>query len=253
MGKLNDINNFSVVFLSAGTGSRLGALGKAIPKSLIKIKNETLLYRLVKFFLKKKLRELNIIVGYKHKMIFNELKAIKNIKINYIYSKNFISNGSCYSWYLFKKYWEIKKKPILMFHTDLIFDEKFADNIIYSKIKNIIGIRLSKKNKLKKNSFVVRVNKKRMFAKEIGLKKNVKSFYGEVICINKFSIEVMNKIFNYMKIYFKNYGKSSTWEFMLNNFINDYKKIKINVLKDQNFKWVNINSPKDLTYAKKLF
>lgn len=252
MGKLIDINNFSVILLSAGTGSRLGALGKIIPKSLIQINEETLIHRLVKYLLKKKLRELNIVVGYKHKMILNELKKIKNIKVNYIYSKNFISNGSCFSWFLFKKFWEIKKKPILMFHTDLIFDEKFADNIISSKIQNIIGVRYSAKKKLKENSFVVRTDK-RMTAKEIGLKKNMKSFYGEIICINKFSSKVMNKIFKFMKIYFKNNSKSLTWEFMLNNFIKINKNIKINILKNQNFNWVNINNPKDLVYAKKIF
>lgn len=252
MGKLNDINNFSVVFLSAGTGSRLGALGKIIPKSLIQINKETLVHRLVKYLLKKKLRELNIVVGYKHKMILNELKKIKNIKVNYIYSKNYISNGSCYSWFLFKKFWKIKKKPLLMFHTDLIFDEKFADNIISSKIQNIIGVKPSDKNKLKENSFVVRANR-RMHVKEIGLKKNMKSFYGEIICINKFSSKVMNKIFNFMTIYFKNNSKSLTWEFMLNNFIKINKNIKMYILKKQNFNWVNINNPKDLVYAKKIF
>lgn len=56
-----------------------------------------------------------------------------------------------------------------------------------------------------------------------------------------------------MKIYFKNNSKSLTWEFMLNNFIKINKNIKINILKNQNFNWVNINNPKDLVYAKKIF
>ena len=45
-----------------------------------------------------------------------------------------------------------------MFHTDLVFSNKFLDNIIKSK-KNIIGVKQTKKQKLKNKSFVVEVGK----------------------------------------------------------------------------------------------
>ena len=80
----------------------------------------------------KGLKELNIILGYKHNMILKELKKIKSIKINYIKMKDYINTGSVYSLYNFKKLWLKKKqKPILMFHTDIIFDPRYLEKYNY--------------------------------------------------------------------------------------------------------------------------
>ena len=52
-----DINDYSVVLLCAGIGSRLGKLTNGRPKSLLKVNNNSLLTRIVSILKKKKLKK----------------------------------------------------------------------------------------------------------------------------------------------------------------------------------------------------
>ena len=134
-----------------------------------------------------------------------------------------------------------------MFHTDLIFNNRFLDNIIKSKRNNIIGVKQVKKYKLKNKSFVAEVNKS-MQVKKIGKLKEIKKPYGEIICINKFSKKTFQKLFLFLKDYFKNNPKNITWEYPVSHFA---QFSKLYVLKKQNFNWININTRKDLIQARK--
>ena len=80
-------------------------------------------------------------------------------------------------------------------------------------------------------------------------KTNNSNFYGEVSCINKFSYKSMNKIFNFMKIYFKDNGRDFTWEILLNAII---KRgiLKISTNNKNSKYWYNINKPIDIVKLK---
>ena len=71
-------------------------------------------------------------------------------------------NGHGYSLYQFKDQWKKEPKPLLMIHTDIIFEDNYLDNIINDKKENIIGIKDVKNHILKKNSFVVKEDNKRI-------------------------------------------------------------------------------------------
>lgn len=251
MVTLNKLKGYDVVFLSAGLGNRMGKIGKDMPKSLLKIRSKTIIFRLVDHLASRGLEELNIILGFKYKKILKELNKIKNLKINFSIIKDFKNNGSAFSWYQFKNLWK-KKKPLLVMHTDIILDNRYIDNILYSRKENIVGVKKQAKNKLKKKSFIVKVNKKMQLSR-IDLNSNLKEGYGEILCVNKFSIVVAKEIFKFMKKFFIKNGTHMTWEYVLDDFIRNNKNIKINVLKNQNFDWVNVNEPKDLSIAKKKF
>ena len=100
------LKNYFILLLSAGTGSRMGQIGKKQPKSLIMFNNETIITKLIKHLKDRGAKEINIILGYKYKKILNELKYLK-IRINYLVIKDFNNTGSVYSLYksynLFKK------------------------------------------------------------------------------------------------------------------------------------------------------
>ncbi len=245
---MDQLKNYFVILLAAGSGSRMGAISKKIPKSLLKVGKTTPLDSLVKKLRHRGVKEINLILGFEYKKILEHLKKYKDIKFNYLIIKNFLKNGSV--WSLYKSYdlWKLRRyKIILMFHTDLVFSNKFLDNIIKSKKKNIIGVKQTKKQKLKNKSFVVEVGKS-MQIKKIGKLKEVKKPFGEIICINKFSDKTFKKIFLYLKNYFKNNSKNITWEYPISNFA---KQNKLYALKKQNFEWVNINTKKDLDLARR--
>ena len=242
-----ELKDYFILLLSAGTGSRMGLMGKKLPKSLILIKKQTILSYIINVLKKRGAKEVNIILGYKYKKILKELKLL-NIKTNYLVIKDFINTGSVYSLYksynLFKKN---KKKKILMLHTDLIFNPKFLDNIIKSKKNNIIGIRTVDKNLYKQNSFLIEADKK-FRLKKIGKLNEILKPKGEIICINKFSKKMFISLIAFLKNYFQKVTKNITWEYPISNFS---KKNSLFVLKNQNYEWFNINKPSDLTLAKR--
>lgn len=245
---MDQLKNYFIILLSAGSGSRMGNLSKNIPKSLLKVGSTTPLDSLVKKLRFRGVKEINMILGFKYKKILGHLKKYKDIKFNYVVIKDFNKNGSVWSLYKSYNLWKIKKsKIILMFHTDLIFNNRFLDNIIKSKRNNIIGVKQVKKYKLKNKSFVAEVNKS-MQVKKIGKLKEIKKPYGEIICINKFSKRTFQKLFLFLKDYFKNNSKNITWEYPVSHFA---QFSKLYVLKKQNFNWININTRKDLIQARR--
>ena len=77
MGKIINLSNYSIVLLSAGTGRRLGALGKKYPKCLLKINNKTLIELLIKNLKKRNAKNISIIVGYRSKMLIKTKYQLK--------------------------------------------------------------------------------------------------------------------------------------------------------------------------------
>lgn len=252
MVKLNK-NKYCALILSAGTGSRMKGYMNSVPKSLLKIKKQSLISRIINILKLYRIKNIYITVGYKKEKIIQHLKKIKGVNIQYIFVKNFKNVGSSYSWYLFRNKWLKKKQPVIMLHSDIYFNEKYLDRIIKAKIKNIIGSIKKKSIHIKKNGFVIEVDKKSKILKIDHKKYSQKEelSYQEILCINKFSINTMKNILIYMKKYFKIYGKMHTWEYILNNFISE-KKYKLFTIKSLNYFWQNINTTKEYNLAKKI-
>ena len=82
--------------------------------------------------------------------------------------------------------------------------------------------------------------------------KNIAKPKGEILGINKFSTKTTNKIFNFMTKFLKGENKTLNWEFVVDKFIFETKS-KLYILFKQKYLWVNINSFKDLNYAKKVY
>ena len=252
MDKIINLSNYSIVLLSAGTGRRLGVLGKKYPKCLLKINNKTLIELLIKNLKKRNAKNISIIVGYRSKMLIKFLKRLKlkGIKMNFIKIKGYKKNGHSYSWFLYKDHWIKEKKPLILLHTDIFFDPIYLDNILKSKKSNIIGVKCKKNHIFKKKSLVVEVNKKNQIRKINHLSKIAKP-QGEIIGVNKFSVRTTKNIFNFMDNFFKNKGKFLSWENLIDHYIKKTND-SIFILKNQDYPWININTVEDYFEAKTL-
>lgn len=239
------INDYSVVLLCAGIGRRLGKLAKGRPKSLLKINDKSLLLRIVSILKKKKIKELSLVVGFKSNLIVKELKKISGIKFNYIKINNYRLNGHACSWHAFKNHWLKTKKPIILMHTDIYFDERYLNNILLSKKKNIIGIH-SNENLYREDSIMAYCNKKNILKKLDYLTKS-KQYLGEVLGINKVSKKTCKKLFLFMDSFLIKDKKKLSWEFMLNFFLKKNLDC-FYVLKNQKYIWKNINYLEDYNY-----
>lgn len=234
----------NIFILAAGSGSRMGKLGVEKPKSLISINKKIILLEIIKNLNEiKAKKKFFFVLGYKYKKILNELRKNK-IKFEYTYNKQYSKTGSALSWYLLKRYLSKNKNETIVIHADIYFHFDHLRKIVDSKKKDLIGSVQKKKSSIKKKGWVVEANKKLQIIK-LRQKTNNSNFYGEVSCINKFSYKSMNKIFNFMKIYFKDNGRDFTWEILLNAII---KRgiLKISTNNKNSKYWYNINKPIDI-------
>jgi choline kinase len=249
-----NLNNYSVVLLSAGIGRRLGTLGKKYPKCLLKINNKTLIELLLGKLKKRNAKRISMIVGYKSQMLIKFLKKVKGIKINFIKIGGYKINGHSYSWFKYRNQWLKEKKPLVLIHADIHFDPIYLDNIMKSKKNNIIGIKHKTNHKFKRNTlkehYVVKIDKKNKI-KQINPANRINKPQGEIIGINKFSKETTGKIFKFMEKFFAVGNKALSWEIFLNHYIQQTKE-SFFVLKNQSYSWININTFGDYLKAKML-
>ena len=250
MGKIKSVNKYSFVILSAGTGSRLGKIGSNTPKCLVQINKKKIIQNIIELLISIGAKEVFIGVGFKSQKIKEELKKFNKIKVIYYKINDFKKNGSVYTLYKFKNLWN-KKKNIIMLHSDIIFDKKYLINILKSKKKNIIGVKKIGKTFRKEKSFMAKINKK-FELNNIDYNCNLNNPYGEIICINKFSSKFFLQLLNFFRSKFSFGRNKETWEWLLSDFLQITNE-KVFVLKNQNFRWINMNTFSDYVYAKKLF
>ena len=251
LNKNKNLSNFLVIILAAGLGRRLGANGKLKPKSLTTINKKTILKRIIEKLSNFKAEKIHFILGYKHKQILNYLKK-NNINFSYSYSKKYRSTSTGYSWLLAEKIFLKFKKPSILLHADILFSDQYLKNIIDSKINNIIGSKKILKNKKLKDVYKIFTDNN-LSINRISKMQSNHIPYSEVIGINKFSFQFQKHIYNFLKLKLKDENnKNLTWEELINIYVNENKKKKIYVLKNQKYKWININRKKDIIHARKL-
>lgn len=220
MGKLKN-ENYNVVILAAGIGSRFGkSINK--PKCLLKINNKTIIQILIENLILVGIKKINIVVGFKKKEIINHLSNIKNIEINYIYNRDYKRFGSGYSWYQSLKKIDLKNSFFLL-HADIIFDKSYIKSIFNSKKKNLILQTSFNESKLQDNSLVIESCAKNLI-KGIGFKKYFPESNHEIVCINKFCSVTIINFYYFLKYYFKHKkNREKTWELIINDFIKKKK------------------------------
>ena len=133
-------------------------------------------------------------------------------------------------------------------HADIYFDEKYLNNILTSKKKNIIGIHSNQK--IYRNDSIMAYCNNKNILESLNFFKKDKSFFGETLGINKVSRETSNKLFLFMDSFLKKDKKKLSWEFMLNYFLKK-KGEQFYVLKNQKYIWKNVNYLEDYNYLVK--
>ncbi len=249
MDKINQSKDFSILILAAGIGSRFNKSNFNLPKSLIKINRKPLLEIILKNLKIRGYEDINMILGYKYSTITNFLNQKKNLpKIEYKVIRNYSVYGHGYSLYKFKDLWLKKKKNVIMLHADLYYDWKYFDDIVSNMHKNIIGMTNYKFKQSDSKTLAISLDDS-FKIKSIGYKKDLKKPNGQVVCINKFSSDMMKKIFIYMnKYYMSKSNKKNSWEFVFNNFIKE-TNASFYSNNSKPYPWFNINTIDDLKSA----
>lgn len=112
----------SAVILCGGKGTRLGSLGKKMPKALVSIHNKPIIWYIINILIKKGFNHFILPTGYKGNMIKKYIKKVSNKKSSYKF--DVIQTGTNTS--ISKRIYKIKNKIIsknfLLLNGDAIFD-----------------------------------------------------------------------------------------------------------------------------------
>jgi len=192
----------TAVILCGGRGTRLGLLGKRIPKTLIKIQGEPILWYIINVLKNNNFNHFILPIGYKGRMIQNYIKKKKSFKKLDI---EIIDTGINSN--IAKRIEKIKKKittrHFLLLNGDAIFNfniKKIFDLHLYNN-KNITFI--GTQTQLPYGTIGVIDNKVRSFERNITfnavLKKNFQYFKGYLYS----GISIINS--NFIKLNFKNF------------------------------------------------
>ena len=233
-----------LILLAAGKSSRIFNKIKT-NKCLIKIKNKPLIKHLIDSARDVKIKDIDIVVGFKSK---NIKKKLNDKSLNYIHNKKYSSTDMVYSSILSLK--KCKTDAIICY-TDIYFDKKIFKYIVKYKSTNILVpyLRSWKKvwNKRKKNIFhdaeTFVTNKQKNLILEIGNKFNIKNYKKTTGQFMGIIYLPQKKIKNFIKLYkFYNKKKVQFTEFL--NFL-ILKKNKLSTFGHNSF-WYEFDDIEDL-------
>lgn len=150
------------IVLAAGFGSRLEKPLNKIPKSLLKIKNKTILYNILNNLILNNIININIVIGYKQKIIkkyvLKEFK--KRAKFKFIYNRFYKKRGNIYSVFLTNKF--IKDK-VIIFNADIIISKNTLRKLIYNSEKNLFLA--NNKKQINKDDIIFHYNNRKIVKK----------------------------------------------------------------------------------------
>ena len=117
------MKNFrTAVILCGGRGTRLGSIGKKIPKTLVKIHGKEILWYIIKILKKNKFNHIILPLGYKGNMIKKLTKKYKNLFNDIVFVDTGENSNIGKRIFLIQN--KIKSDNFLLLIGDAIFDIK---------------------------------------------------------------------------------------------------------------------------------
>ena len=157
------------------------------PNALVEVYNEKIIERSINLLLKKKIKKIYIVCGYKAELFSYLEKKYSQVQI--IYNNDYQEKGSFYSLLTLK---DICQDDIILLDSDIIYEEKALDYILESNRVNAILV--SAEKGYKNESFIEEKNGKLWnISKDI---RELANYSAEMLGISKLSKNLLKDIFN---------------------------------------------------------
>ena len=246
------------VILAAGMGTRLMPLTKEIPKALLKIKETTLLERMIKNCINADISKFIVVVGYNKDKVIDlcpEIAEKYDIEIKTIVNEKYDVTNTSVSTYLASKYIEEnEQEDFILVNGDNVVDPEIISRLSKS---NNTGMIIDNFKELNEESFKLIIaneslNEKKTIAngkiEAIGKGLDIPSSSGEFIGVSKVvkdDVAEFNRILeglieedpqNYYDFAYKDLSIVKTIDFVLTNGL----------------KWTEIDDHNDWENAQKL-
>lgn len=246
------MSQLTALILAAGYGSRISDV-TTDPKSLLKIKEKSLMDWHFEALKAVGIRNVVVVTGYKRDVLEAYLAKFKmDFDIHFAINDDYRIKGNTYSFY-----YGLEKThgDFLLFDADLIYDTKILKSFVEDNNPNQILVGESSiddiecaKTMIDKDGYVRMTIDKRAVTEDERAKF---IFAGEAIGILKFSKNYRDDMYEACKSFLsdeKNISKN--WEHVMNEFLLNHDMSVHQAVSDR---WVEIDNKEDLEKAKRLF
>lgn len=230
------------LILAAGFGSRLAPITNNIPKSLVPVNGQPILFKQIDNLHENGINDITIISGYKADILEEKVHYFyPDVKI--VVSIDYATTNNMYSAYLGLK--SIGTGSLLMMNADVFFDSSVIKALLSCPAKNSIVVDIGTYNEesmkvIKRNGRLVAISKQ--ITKEEAL--------GSSIDVYKFSSDGSKAFFEKCKEFIEDRKELKMWsEVALNDVLTDVKFEECPL----DGRWFEIDNHEDLAAAEALF
>ena len=238
-----------MIVIAAGVSNRLSELTREIPKSFLIIKGKRLIEYHLDILNDKGFKQVTLVVGYLKECFLETIGTkYKNLKIDYVISKDYATTGHCWSIYSARSLWEKNKKPVVLIHADIFYNPSILDRVMASKYEDVLGV---DENYIIQTQDEAVVQGKNDVVQGIVIVKSAEkgsTMVGESVGINKWSAKFMKQFYQYIENFFNQNGRNYNWEPVVTEFIKD-QDVLVHYEKCGDFSWININYKEDYDVA----
>ena len=179
------------VILAAGVASRLKPHTNNTPKCLLKVGDKSILERTIDNLVKNNISEIIVVTGFLREMIEEFLiHNYPELSFTFLYNEKYDSTNNIYSLWMTKS--EVLGDEMLLLDSDIIFDSRIIGQLLSSKHADCLALRSTKE--LSEEEIKCLLNNDGSI-KEINKTMNPKEAIGESIGIEKFSKDVVFRLF----------------------------------------------------------
>ncbi len=245
-----------VLILAAGMGKRLNRHTLNKTKCMVEVNGISLIERLILQLSIYSIDEIVIVTGYKHEALVEHISSIINkysitIPFKYIHNKDYNITNNIYSLYLAKD--ELYNNDIILFESDLIFDDSIIKQVFTSNKKNF-ALTAPYKNYMDGTVVTIENNNITAFIDKNNFDYSKQNTYYKTANIYKISKEFsQNGCVYFLEAYIKSKGLTEYYEQVLSVIISmGSKEFQAEIIQE-NSKWYEIDDQNDLDIAETLF
>lgn len=231
------------IILNAGEGKRLRPLTEKKPKCLVRVGNKTILEHQLSSIVECGIKEVILVVGYHHEMIYKKLNEKKfDLEVTFIRNPIYSETNTIYSLWLAR--YEMNTDFIFL-NGDVFFHVDVMKRLLNARHGSCLAI-----DRKKVGEEEIKVKIEDGLVTEIGKKINPSIADGEFVGIAKFANKINDSFKRKLEEFVKEGKTKMFFEVAVQHLLNDNKLYEVDV---SDLHCIEIDTHTDLNEARNLF
>jgi choline kinase len=241
---MGNATDYHVLIPAAGCSRRLAHLTTDKPKSLLEIHGKCLVQHSLDVLERRNFSLVTFVVGYKRNLLMNTLgRRHGAMQIDYVVSQEFDRTEHGWSLYLTNCAWRRAPLPVIFMDADNLYEPALLDLVLDSPQNDVCLVDASLKNTEHEEELVL--GKRHQVS---GLKRGTWGKFPETIGgfvgINKFSVDFMTALYDFMDEFFATHDRQHKYERVFDAFIRE-TGIPLHYCLTNGLPWINVNHQAD--------